>query len=73
LKIEVNCLNLIANWVDQFEDNVQFHLFSLDPIASGLWLNGKSFEEIISSRRFTLIREPNQHNKEILRIVNTIL
>jgi L-ascorbate metabolism protein UlaG (beta-lactamase superfamily) len=73
LKIEISCLNFKAKWVDKFEDNIQFHLFKLDPIASALWLNGKSFEEIISSRRFNLIRVPNQHNKEILRIVNTIL
>ena len=73
IRIEVDCFKKSARCVEEFSDCLEFHQFNLDPVASGLWLNGKRFEEILGTRRFTVLRQPNIHNKEILRIVSTIL
>ena len=73
LRIEIDCLQHSARWVDDFSEGISFHHFKLDPIASGCWLNGRRFEEVIGMRRFTLRREPNIYSKEILRLVSTAL
>jgi len=73
LRIEIDCLQHSARWVDDFSEGISFHHFKLDPIASGCWLNGRRFEEVIGMRRFTLRREPNIFSKEILRLVSTAL
>lgn len=73
LKIEIDCREASARWVDEYSRKAPYHHFRLDPIASGEWLNGKRFEEIIGMRRFTLEREPNRYCPDILRLVQTIL
>ena len=73
LRVEIDCFKQTACWIKKFTDCLEFHQFNLDPVASGLWLNGKRFEEIIGTRRFRALRHPNIYNKEVLRIINTIL
>ena len=50
-----------------------FYCFKLDPVASSLWMSGLSFEEIIGSRRFELMRWPDKYEPEVLKFINTIL
>jgi L-ascorbate metabolism protein UlaG (beta-lactamase superfamily) len=71
LRIEIDCWHRSARWVDEFSVGMAFHHFRLDPIASGCWLNGGRFEEVIGMRRFTLRREPNIYCKEVLRLIST--
>ena len=73
LRIEIDLDSHVSRFVDRFSEGKPYHHFTLDPIASGLWLNGSRFEEIIGSRRFTLRREPNVYSKDVLRIVSTII
>ena len=71
LLVEIDCLNLSARWVTEFSGDKGYHHFKLDQIASGCWLNGGRFEEVIGMRRFTLRREPNIYCKEVLRLIST--
>lgn len=72
LKLQINCSAATADWVDGFSGDLPFHQFRLDPIASGEWLNGRRFEEIIGMRRFTVERVPNDYAPDVLRIVHTV-
>jgi len=72
-KLEINCSTYIASWVDDYNQNVEFHHFVLDPFSTNLWLSGGRFEEVLGTRRFKVIRKPNIYNKEILYIINNIL
>lgn len=72
LMLEISCSDAEAKWVKEFGATLPYHHFQLDPIASGEWLNGKRFEEIIGMRRFTLEREPNEYAPDILKIVHTV-
>lgn len=72
LKLEIDCRAAKATWVMDFSDKTPYHHFRLDPIASGEWLNGRRFEEIIGMRRFTLERVPNVYSPDILRLVGTV-
>ena len=73
LRIEIDCLHHIARWVENFSGDTGYHHFKLDPIASGFWLNGGRFEEVIGMRRFTLRREPNIYCKDVLRLISTAI
>jgi len=73
LRVEIDCLTLSARWVDEFSGNMAYHQFKLDPIASGCWLNGGRFEEVIGMRRFTLRRQPNIYCKDVLRLISTAI
>ena len=50
-----------------------FYCFKLDPIASRLWVSGVSFEAIIGTRRFELMRKPDKSEPEVLKFINTML
>ncbi|MBC7994581.1 MAG: MBL fold metallo-hydrolase [Rhizobacter sp.] len=71
--VEIDCLHHSARWVDEFSGDMPYHHFKLDPIASGCWLNGGRFEEVIGMRRFTLRREPNIYCKDVLRLISTVI
>lgn len=71
--VEVDLDTHEARWVEQYTEGKPYHHFKLDPIASGSWLNGGRFEEVIGSRRFTLKREPNIYSKDVLRIIGTVI
>jgi hypothetical protein len=71
--IEIDCLCKIATLVSSYTSNTNYHHFKLDSIASGHWLNGKRFEEIIGMRRFRLKRVPNIYSKDLIRLVSTVL
>lgn len=73
LRVEIDFSNHSARWVNDFSGDKGFHQFKLDPIASGYWLNGGRFEEVIGMRRFTLRRQPNVYNKDVLRLISTAL
>jgi L-ascorbate metabolism protein UlaG (beta-lactamase superfamily) len=73
LLIEIDCLHLSARWVTEFSGETGYHHFKLDPVASGYWLNGGRFEEVIGMRRFTLRREPNIYSKKVLRLISTVI
>lgn len=72
-RVEIDCLHHSARWVDEFSGDMAYHHFKLDPIASGTWLNGGRFEEVIGMRRFTLRREPNIYCKDVLRLTSTVI
>ncbi len=72
LKVEIDCQARSARWVDRFSEGLAYHHFKLDPLASGVWLNGGRLEEVIGTRRFTLRRVPNIYSKSILRLVSTV-
>jgi L-ascorbate metabolism protein UlaG (beta-lactamase superfamily) len=72
-RIEIDCLQHSASWVEAFSDDMGYHHFKLDPIASGCWLNGGRFEEVIGMRRFTLRRVPNIYCKDLLRLISTAI
>jgi L-ascorbate metabolism protein UlaG (beta-lactamase superfamily) len=72
-KVEVDCMLHDVRWVDEFTEAVSYHHFKLDPIASGYWLNGGRFEEVIGMRRFTLERVPNVYSKDVLRVAGTVI
>ena len=73
LKVEIDCLRHDARWVDEFTEAVKYHHFKLDPIASGYWLNGGRFEEVVGMRRFTLERVPDVYSKDVLRVAGTVI
>lgn len=73
LRVEIDCQQHSARWVDEFSGDKNYHHFKLDSIASGCWLNGGRFEEVIGMRRFTLRREPNIYSKDILRLISTAI
>lgn len=71
--IEIDCNKLQAQRVSRFTTVDNYHHFKLDHVASGHWLNGKRFEEIIGMRRFKLKRVPNIYSKELIRMATTII
>jgi hypothetical protein len=71
LKVQIDCRTRRAAFVDEFTGNTDYHHFKLDTFASGEWLNGKRFEEIIGMRRFTLRRVPNAYKPDVLRMMST--
>jgi hypothetical protein len=70
--IEIDCLKKVANLVDQFTTKTNFHHYKLDHIASGYWLNGRRFEEIIGMRRFRIKRVPNIYSQEMIKFTTTV-
>ncbi|SFV13477.1 MBL fold metallo-hydrolase [Pseudoduganella namucuonensis] len=73
LRFEIDLLSKRARQVEEFNTARPRHRFALDQVASADWLSGKSFLEIIGTRRFTLLREPDLYLPEVLRIVNTVI
>jgi L-ascorbate metabolism protein UlaG (beta-lactamase superfamily) len=71
--IEIDCINRNANFVDHFSTDFNYHHYILDEIASGYWLNGKRFEEIIGMRKFKIRRVPNIYVKEIIKLTMTVI
>jgi len=71
--IEIDCSKKIAKIVDQFTTKTNYHYNKLDHIASGYWLNGKRFEEIIGMRRFRIKRVPNLYSPEMIKFTTTVL
>ena len=71
--IEIDCFNRNACLVNQFSSNYNYHHYTLDDVASGYWLNGKRFEEIIGMRRFRIKRVPNTYHKEVIKLTMTVL
>lgn len=72
MRLEIDCARCTARWVDRFTEGADYHHFKLDPLSSGIWLNGGRMEEVIGTRRFTLKRVPNVHSRSILRLVSTV-
>jgi L-ascorbate metabolism protein UlaG (beta-lactamase superfamily) len=72
-RVEIDLDTHRASFVDEFTIGKPYHQFNLDPIASGMWLNGCRFEEVVGSRRFTLRRVPNIYSKDVLRIIGTVI
>jgi L-ascorbate metabolism protein UlaG (beta-lactamase superfamily) len=73
LMVEIDCNVCVARWVNEFKDGVPYHQYNLDKIASGLWLNGQRFEEILGTRRFSVKREPNIYDPKVLRVTTTLI
>jgi L-ascorbate metabolism protein UlaG (beta-lactamase superfamily) len=71
--IEIDCLKKLAKLVDQFTTKTNYHHYKLDHIASGYWLNGKRFEEIIGMRRFRIKRVPNLYSQEMIKFTTTVI
>lgn len=71
--IEIDCLDYRPRLVERFTDDGRpFHHFKLDQVASADYLNGKRFEEIVGTRRFTLRRLPDLYLPNLLRLLNTV-
>jgi len=73
IKIEIDCTRNAVRRVSEFKLCKPYHLFKLDAISGGIWLNGGRFEEVIGTRRFTLRRVPNIYSKEVLRFLSTAI
>ena len=73
IKVEIDCTKNAARRVSEFNLCRPYHLFKLDAISGGIWLNGGRFEEVIGTRRFTLRRVPNIYSKEVLRFLSTVI
>jgi L-ascorbate metabolism protein UlaG (beta-lactamase superfamily) len=69
-------INPGANIVEtnlEFRSENPFYLFKLDFEATLLWTSGSSFEEIIGTRRFELMRQPDEYRPDVLKFINTVL
>ena len=73
LCVEIDCQQHSARWVDEFLGDQNYHHFKLGSIASGCYLKGGRFEEVIGMRRLTLRREPKIYRKDVLRLISTAI
>jgi len=56
------------------DDAVPFHHFRLTDLAYKAYLSQRfSFNEIVASSRFRLIRRPNEYRLDVLRVINNVL
>jgi L-ascorbate metabolism protein UlaG (beta-lactamase superfamily) len=69
----INPAMKIVNIKPELESRNPFYCFKLSPSASRLWVSGVSFEAIIGTRRFELLRKPDKYEPEVLKFINTLL
>lgn len=63
----------IVETVSEFRSENPFYCFKLGLDASMRWISGSSFEEIIGTRRFELMRQPDEYRPDVLKFINTVL
>jgi len=70
-------INLNSRAVDrkmQVDVNEAYHHFKLTDLAYKAYFSQRfTFNEIVASSRFKLVRDPNDYNLEVLKVVNNIL
>lgn len=72
--IEIDLENHSVVRKKMIESTYPFHHFKLTNLAYKAYMSEKySFNEIIASSRFRLIRKPNDYQLDVLKIVNNIL
>jgi L-ascorbate metabolism protein UlaG (beta-lactamase superfamily) len=72
--IEVSLRNRVASRKTAIDPAVDFHHFKLTDLAYRAYFSQRfSFNEIIASSRFKLVRVPNEYKLDVLKIVNNVL
>jgi L-ascorbate metabolism protein UlaG (beta-lactamase superfamily) len=71
--IEIDCSSLQAKYVSEYSREFDYHQYMLDDVASGYWLNGKRFEEIVGMRKFKIRRVPNTYSKDVIKLTMTVI
>ena len=72
--IEIDLKNGGVEKMSLVDESVSFHHFRLTDLAYKAYLSQKfSFNEIVASSRFRLIRRPNEYRLDVLKIVNNVL
>jgi L-ascorbate metabolism protein UlaG (beta-lactamase superfamily) len=72
--IEIDLKTQMVVRASAIDESVAFHHFRLTDLAYKAYLSKRfSFNEIVASSRFRLIRRPNEYRLDVLKVVNNIL
>lgn len=72
--VEIDLNSMSVNRRNEIDNTKIYHHFKLTEFAYKAYFSKKyTFNEIVASSRFKLIRNPNEYNLDVLKIINNIL